>query len=184
MAQTQQAASGKEATQITVCNLMGSEIPECQPGSPFDEGMTRPSLMLRPPNHDGWGGEEMARPTCISNLKHVLAHSRISKPGHLLHPAPSRGRKFRQVTKRVANTKPGINTHRLLHRYSSLGVLPRQPACNQARVEFGNMCVTSYHTPSAEVANPTPGRSNPRMKSQTSGKCGFARALNVRHPSR
>ena len=32
---THQTASGKQATQIAVCNVMGIELPECQISSPL-----------------------------------------------------------------------------------------------------------------------------------------------------
>jgi len=36
----------------------------------------------------------MARPTCISNPKHSLAHRYISNPDHLLRTAPARGSRY------------------------------------------------------------------------------------------
>ena len=70
--------------------------------------------MFQPPRGtpDGWGiwGKSsqviIARPTCICNPRHLLAHSHISNPYHLLAPSTFLRfpvfRKIRQITKRVA----------------------------------------------------------------------------------
>jgi len=101
--------------------------------------------MFRPPQGPPdccliWGKSSqvgMARPTCICNPKHLLAHSYISNPDHFLHPAPSRGSRYSEESGRSRSgwrlLKPGANTLRLLHRYLRRGVPPRRPAGNQAR---------------------------------------------------
>jgi len=73
--------------------------------------------MFQPPRGtpDSWGiwGKSsqvlIARPTCICNPIHLLAHSHISNPDHLLAPSTFLRflvfRKIRQITDRVVTAK-------------------------------------------------------------------------------
>ena len=45
---TRQAASGKKAARIAVCNLMGIELPKCQIGSSLVPGWERPPHVSAP----------------------------------------------------------------------------------------------------------------------------------------